>query len=111
MSKVMGYREALNDGKGHYCEHGDKVYSYQTVIRQTIAGGLTIGNDTRYSVTTSKHQTRAMVRSCDVVLNSVPEGCSDLLALAIERGLVRHYVNPKSNTQSAIAWEVVPCLV
>lgn len=83
------YKQWLSDGKSHYHEHGDRVYSYQTVIRQTVAGGLTIGNDTRYSVTTSKHQSRAGVRSCDVVLDNVPEGCSDLLALAGQRGLVK----------------------
>ena len=89
MNKVTKFhREALNDGKGHYCEHDGKVYSYQTVIRQMIAGGLTIGNVTRYSVTTSKHQVRADVRSCDVLLDDVPEGAGDLLALAVERGLV-----------------------
>jgi len=74
--------------KSAYSDHGSVVFSYATMIRQTLPGGLTIGNVTRYSMTTSHHQSRAGVRLCDVKLDDVPQGTDDLLSLAIERGLV-----------------------
>ena len=74
--------------KSAYSDHGSIVFSYATCIWQRILGGLTIGNVTRYSMTTSHHQSRAGVRQCDVLLDNVPRGTSDLLPLAIERGLV-----------------------
>ena len=77
--------------KSGYRETPNTVFSYDTCIWQRV-GGLTIGNVTKYSMTTSHHQTRAMVRSCDVLLDDVPRGCADLLALAVERGLVQHEV-------------------
>lgn len=35
---------------------GSKLYSYATVIAQKLPNGAIILNDTKYSVTTSKHQ-------------------------------------------------------
>ena len=74
--------------KSAYSDHGSIVFSYATCIRQTLPGGLTIGNVTRYSMTTSHHQSKAGVKQCDVLLDNVPRGTDDLLSLAIERGLV-----------------------
>ena len=36
--------------------NGDRLYSYGTVIAQKLQNGAIILNDTKYSVTTSKHQ-------------------------------------------------------
>ena len=58
------------------------------MIRQVLPGGVTLGNVTVYSPTTTRHQTMCGVRSCDVLLDSVPRGCSDLEVLAIERTLI-----------------------
>lgn len=63
------------------------VYSYSTCIRQECAG-LTIGNITWYSVTTSRHQAQARCVSCDVVLDGVPQDTVDLLTLAVNRHIV-----------------------
>ena len=63
------------------------VYSYSTCIRQEIAG-LSIGNITRYSVTTSRHQSQAQCVSCDVLLDNVPRDTPELLQLAIQRGAI-----------------------
>lgn len=71
-----------------YIVIGDRHYSYQTVIRQTIPGGLTLGNVTWYSHTTVMHQRKAGSKECDVLLDNVPRGTIDLLPLALERGLV-----------------------
>ena len=77
----------LEDHKSHYHDAGDRVYSYSTVILERHSG-LTIGNVTYYSVTTSRHQSKAGSRAADVALDNVPQGTKDLLAVAIERGLV-----------------------
>ena len=74
--------------KSAYSDHDSVVFSYDTMIRQTLPSGLTIGNVTRYSMTTSHHQSMAGVRLCDVKLYNVPHGTNDLMSLAIERGLV-----------------------
>ena len=79
---------AMGNRRNNYYEFSDRVYSYQTCIRQTVAGGLTLGNVTYYGCTTSKHQGKANVRACDVLLDNVPDGTSDLLVLAVQRGLV-----------------------
>ena len=63
------------------------VYSYSTCIRQEM-GALSIGNITRYSAATSRHQSQAQCVSCDVLLDNVPRGSLELLTLAVERGLV-----------------------
>lgn len=38
---------------------GSKLFSYGTVIAQKLPNGAIILNDTKYSVTTSKHQSHA----------------------------------------------------
>ncbi len=68
------------------------VYSYSTCIRQEV-GDLSIGNITRYSTTTSRHQSQAQCVSCDVVLDDVPQDTPELLTLAMERGLVYEVYN------------------
>ena len=74
--------------KTAYADHGSIVFSYSTCIKQTLSGGLVLGNVTQYSPTTSRHQVQAGVAHCDVLLDNVPRGTDDLLSLAIERGLV-----------------------
>ena len=62
------------------CKNG-VCYSYDTMIRQqTFIDGepVSIGNVTRYSVTTSKHQTKCGARSCDILVDNVPMGATDL---------------------------------
>ena len=82
--------------KSAYSDHDSVVFSYDTMIRQTLPSGLTIGNVTRYSMTTSRHQSQAGVKQCDVLLDNVPRGTDDLLSLAIERRVVYswlgHYI-------------------
>jgi hypothetical protein len=70
--------------KGAYIVLGINHYSYDTCICTTTPDGRTIGNLTKYSKTTSKHQTYARVNSCDIHLTEVPIGSSslDLLELA-----------------------------
>ena len=65
----------------------DRVYSYKTMIALYLPG-FSIGNVTRYSNATSRHQTVAHVLRCDILLDNVPQGCEDLLAVAILRGIV-----------------------
>ena len=65
-----------------------RTYSYSTPIRQTLGNGLTIGNVTKYSRTTARHQNAMGCKLCDVVLDNVPKECDDLLQLAIDRGKV-----------------------
>lgn len=72
------------------CIYGGNAFSYHTMIRQQVSGSsVTIGNVTRYSNTTSRHQKLACVHSCDILLDDVPKNCSDLFQLAHERGLIR----------------------
>ena len=71
--------------KSAYSDHGSVVFSYATCIWQRLPDGLTIGNVTRYSNTTSHHQSKAGVKQCDVLLDNVPRDTTDLLAFAIER--------------------------
>ena len=73
----------LEDHKSHYHDAGDKVYSYSTVILERHSG-LTIGNVTYYSTTTSRHQSKAGSRAADVVLDDVPQGTTDLYAFALQ---------------------------
>ena len=75
--------------KSGYRETPDTVFSWDTCILQVVSGGLTVGNVTWYSWSTSRHQTRARSRTADVRLDDVPKGVEDLLALAVERGLAR----------------------
>ena len=39
-------------------QDGSKLYSYGTVIAQKLQNGAIVLNDTKYSVTTSKHQSK-----------------------------------------------------
>lgn len=91
--RSYAYGPVLGDGKGHYYCVGDKAWSYNTCIWQR-AGWLTIGNVTRYSETTSRHQERVGSYTADVILDNVPEGTSDLLALAVQRGLIVYPAPP-----------------
>ena len=68
----------------NYHDMGDKVYSYKTVVLERHSGP-TIGNVTHYSSTTTRHQQMAGSFTADVRLDNVPQGTTDLLALAIER--------------------------
>ena len=74
-----------------YLPQGYKVYSYQTVIRQSLADGTTIGNLTYYSRTTGRHQMECGADKSSVILTNVPEGCPDLLAEAISQGKIIRY--------------------
>ena len=86
--------------KSHYYDTGNLVFSYSTCIKQVV-GELSIGNVTRYSNATGRHQSLAGVMKCDVLLDGVPKGAGELLDLAIERGLVpvgeTFYVSGKSD--------------
>lgn len=60
-----------------------RAWSYGTALVDRLTdpstgNTLTLGNITRYSATTSKHQTWAGVRSCDILLTNVPRAVSDL---------------------------------
>ena len=57
---------------------GNKLYSYATVILQRLPSGEVIGNDTKYSNTTSKHQSQVRVMSADIIVHNVPRGEDDL---------------------------------
>jgi hypothetical protein len=57
---------------------GDELYSYNTLILQRLPDGRTIGNITKYSVTTSKHQSQVGVRGATMFAAHVPFGCHDL---------------------------------
>ena len=64
------------------------AFSYKTRILHVTAEGLKIGNVTRYSKTTSGHQHRVGVFEAQIRLDKVERGTTDLLKLAIDRGLV-----------------------
>lgn len=69
------YKQWRNDGKSHYKVMKDgRIFSYSTCIFQTLEDGTTIGNVTKYSVTTSKHQNKAGCRAADVLVDNVAEG-------------------------------------
>ena len=57
---------------------GDKLFSYSTVILQRLANGKTVGNVTKYSATTSKHQSQVGVRMATHLVSGVPRGVTDL---------------------------------
>ena len=57
---------------------GDKLFSYGTVILQRLGNGRTIGNITKYSTTTSKHQSQTSVRRATKTVSGVPRGTTDL---------------------------------
>lgn len=68
--------------------YGRNYVSYTTMIRQ-FYGGVSIGNITKYTHTTKRHQRLAGVHSCDIQLDNIPEGAGDLLTIALERGLIQ----------------------
>lgn len=68
-------RQGLHDGKSHYRPLGDgRIFSYDTCIFQCLEDGTTIGNVTRYSTTTTRHQNKAGCRLADVLVDGVLEG-------------------------------------
>ena len=54
------------------------AWSYSTRLIQPLPDGRTVGNVTKYSVTTSCHQSKAHVHECDVLVDGVPKGAIDL---------------------------------
>ena len=58
---------------------GDILYSYATAILQRLDNGKVIGNLTKYSVTTNKHQSQCSVSNADILVNGVQRGATDLL--------------------------------
>lgn len=74
--------------RSNFVDHGDAAYSYTTKIKETTLDGVTIGNDTKYSVTTSRHQNKAGVKFCDIVLTDVPKNTHNLSQVAWVRGLI-----------------------
>ena len=75
--------------KGNYIELGDRIYSYDTLLVEPLPDYGFIGNITKYSATTSKHQSKARVKYCRIMIGDVPTGCSSLVALAKERGFLK----------------------
>jgi hypothetical protein len=61
---------------------GADVWSYRTRIVETLPGGRTVGNVTKYSATTSRHQSKARVWSCDIFVTDIPEGTYSLAEYA-----------------------------
>ena len=59
---------------------GDKLYSYFTVLLQRLPDGKVIGNITKYSSSTSKHQSQCQVRFADLLVDNIPHGTNDLSA-------------------------------
>lgn len=64
---------------------GERAWSYGTALRDVLPDGRTIGNTTRYSVTTSNHQAKTRVRGCDVQVTDVPRGTDNLAAWYLAR--------------------------
>ena len=62
---------------------GTKLYSYETVILQRLDDHSIVANITKYSHTTSVHQSIARVRQhvAHKQLDSVPRGTADLAPL------------------------------
>lgn len=60
------------------CSHGPDSYSYETCIRTQMEDGRTVGNVTKYSRTTSRHQNAELVHSCDVTVDNVRKGTTAL---------------------------------
>lgn len=57
---------------------GNKLFSYNTVIAQW-EDGILIGNNTKYSVSTSKHSSYIKHRIDVYTSKRVPIGCKDLI--------------------------------
>lgn len=56
---------------------GDKLFNYNTVIAQRINGVLVV-NRTKYSMTTTKHQSRIARYGSAEINEGVPMGAQDL---------------------------------
>lgn len=66
--------------KGQFTQIGDRAWSYNTALVDRLPDGRSIGNATKYSVVTSKHQKMAGVHACDVKVDNVPQGTDNLAA-------------------------------
>lgn len=65
--------------KGAFFKIGsDQSWSYETALTDKLPDGRSVGNVTKYSRTTSKHQKLAGVEYCDVKLDNVPRGTISL---------------------------------
>jgi len=73
----------------NFYEHGNRAYSYGTCIKDVLPDGRTIGNVTKYSATTSKHQKAAEVSKCDILVDNIPEGIEELSSPQFA-ALIRH---------------------
>jgi hypothetical protein len=71
---------------GNFRIENGRTFSYSTCIAATMPEGMTIGNDTYYSATTSNHQRKAGVSGCDIVVVGVPEN-----TLHLEGWFVHNY--------------------
>jgi len=67
------------------------LFSYNTIILQRL-GKHILGNGTKYSQTTSCHQSIASMYNADVVLYNVPRGCQDLLPEANKLYYILDYI-------------------
>lgn len=68
----------LGDGKNHMTTKGNKIFSYNTCIFETLPDGRTVGNVTRYSTTTSRHQSKAGSYTAGIRVDDVPVGAQSL---------------------------------
>jgi hypothetical protein len=55
-----------------------KIYSYNTVIYEILHDGRTVGNITKYSPTTTRHQKQHNVHGADITVDNVPRGANSL---------------------------------
>jgi len=76
VGRAFWSKRAIGGGSVH--SSGDKLFSYGTVILQRLANGQTIGNVTKYSTTTSKHQSETNVKMATHQVSGVPKGATDL---------------------------------
>lgn len=58
---------------------GPRVYSYSTCLIDVLPDGRRIGNLTRYSTTTRRHQTAVRVGECDILVTGVPPHTASLV--------------------------------
>ena len=80
-AKKSESRKKSNPGSAHTTSPSGKIhYSYNTAILDVLPDGRTIGNATKYSVTTSRHQREAGVPHADIKVAGVPVGTRDLVA-------------------------------
>lgn len=74
--------------RSNFIDYGTVAYSYTTRIKETTLAGVTIGNATKYSSTTSRHQNKAKVNFCDIVLTNVPMNTRNLSKIALDLNLI-----------------------